>query len=345
MKNLFDEDNQAISEYEMNQTQDLQDVRPTNQNYSRHEDIEEDDGSSQNVFYSSTSANTAPIAYELEEEEQDVVGEAMVRLEQARLYDMLIKHDLFDGVKANPIALKNVQKELKDYIVERLQILLGIKQQKTNQIASAPMRVELPFNMLEIQALKDLAYKLTKGATDGVSEKATAEAVFKEEPRSGIKPLSQANKPQTLRSLSPSSSPSTFRKQAQEPARTQNKPLRESNVTVNPTKKVKAPKLSPRDMMAPDGTLLTEEEILTAQRELEKDLNVGRSSKNPYEMSEEELIERSKKIKGQTKSTKVKGVPMPSPEQVHMMYQQKQMNKIQTDQNMTTILDRVLSQK
>ena len=44
--------------------------------------------------------------------------EAQVRLEQGRLYQMLLKHDLFDGVDADARAMKNVQNEIREFMRE-----------------------------------------------------------------------------------------------------------------------------------------------------------------------------------------------------------------------------------
>jgi hypothetical protein len=89
---------------------------------------------------------------------------ARIRLEQGRLYEMLIKHDLFEGVDAIPEAVAKVQKELKEYIVERLEILLGMRAETQKQ---QPQQVITPpqFNDVEVQALKMVAAQVTKGAS------------------------------------------------------------------------------------------------------------------------------------------------------------------------------------
>ena len=336
MRNLFDED--QPSEYDLLSGQGVDDDDTPAPQLRRKPPLHPQPQQSyeDEVVEMFSGASESEVAYELEEEEMDVVGEAMVRLEQARLYDMLIKHNLFDGVQANPIALKNVQDELKAYIVERLQILLGIKSEQVQ--APTSMRVELPFNKLEIQALKDLAYKLTKGATDNVKEKETVEAVAEPTPQA-IKPLSQSKKPQGLKSLGSTQPKKAPPKQVTQPP----KEVKQSNVVVNNTKKRKV-NIPQGKIVAPNGEVLSEKEVMEAQRQLEQELELGRA-KNPYEMSEEELIERNKKIKGQTKSNKVRGIPMPSTDQMAIHYQQKQAERLSKDENMTSILSRVLNQK
>jgi hypothetical protein len=95
------------------------------------------------------------------------IDNARIRLEQGRLYEMLIKHDLFDGVDAMPEAVSKVQSEIKEFIVERLEILLGMRSEKQKEIHHVVK--ESQFNEIEVQALKMIARKVTKGASDSVS--------------------------------------------------------------------------------------------------------------------------------------------------------------------------------
>lgn len=118
----------------------------------------------------------------LTQEEESLLGTAMIRLDQARLYEMLVKHDLFEGVQANPIALKAVQKEIKSFIMDRLEILLGLKVDK--HIKS---NTQGQFNDLEVQALKDLAFAATKGATR--QQRETPKPVNSTQQYTGLKPL------------------------------------------------------------------------------------------------------------------------------------------------------------
>lgn len=108
----------------------------------------------------------------LDVEEVSVVDNARIRLEQGRLYEMLIKHNLFDGVEAMPQAVAKVQSEIKEFIIERLEILLGMKSEKQKEIHQVIK--ESQFNELEVQALKMIASKVTKGASENnsnISEK------------------------------------------------------------------------------------------------------------------------------------------------------------------------------
>jgi hypothetical protein len=98
-------------------------------------------------------------------EEKSIMDKATIRLDQGRLYSMLLEHDLFDGVDALPESIANVQKEIKGFIMERLEILLGMKSEKPEiqQVIQ-----DTPFSDLEVQVLKRVASKMSKGMTERV---------------------------------------------------------------------------------------------------------------------------------------------------------------------------------
>lgn len=101
---------------------------------------------------------------EQEEETATVLTDARLRLEQGKLYELIMKHDLFDGVEADAKAIKNVQKEIRAYAQERMEIMLGMRQEQQKESGSFPMEL-FPFNSLEVEALKALAAAATKGAS------------------------------------------------------------------------------------------------------------------------------------------------------------------------------------
>lgn len=103
-------------------------------------------------------------AYDLDKKESNVIYNARLRLEQAKLYEMLINHSLFAGVDASSDAIKIVEDELKHFIIRRLEILLGIR--KPVKKTEVPEHAEIkssPFNDVEVNFLKQLAYKGTLG--------------------------------------------------------------------------------------------------------------------------------------------------------------------------------------
>ena len=79
-----------------------------------------------------------------------------------KLYELVMKHDLFAGLDADPKAMKVVQKEIRQYAQERMEIMLGMRQEKTEAPAGFPMEL-FPFNSLEVEILKAIAATATKG--------------------------------------------------------------------------------------------------------------------------------------------------------------------------------------
>lgn len=151
-KTLYEEDNYVEMEYEE----------------MEYEEIDEDSFSLD--------------AFDDFEEEKNIIDNARIRLEQGRLYEMLIKHDLFDGVDADPKAVSNVQQEIKGFIMERLEILLGMKAEKEVEVH----RVESQFNDMEVQALKMVASKVTQGQSakaPEIKKKPSPFAPVKEKPK------------------------------------------------------------------------------------------------------------------------------------------------------------------
>jgi len=85
-------------------------------------------------------------------EEETVLSEAEARIEQANLYQALLKAQLFTQDSARPEIIDAVSKEFKSFIVSRLETLLGIRPEK-QQLAE----VVSPFSPEELEALKQLA--------------------------------------------------------------------------------------------------------------------------------------------------------------------------------------------
>lgn len=229
---------------------------------------------------------------QLEVRENEVLDSAMVRLDQAKLYKMLIEHDLFQDVDAHPFALKKVQSEIRQFIMDRLEILLGMKKEvKVNQNTT----IELPFNDLEIQALKDIAAKLTKGASQTAPEPA----------KQSLKPVT----PQKSNVLKPVSAPA---KPAFTPPKAQPQAIKKAPASASkppaPVKKQQpqpSPKPAQKKQTAPD---------------IPEHLR-----KNPFEMTQEELMERAKysAVKKQVKNPEA--IPMPNQDQLAAITMNKSM--------------------
>ena len=154
-----------------------------------------------------------------------MIDKARNRLEQARLYEMLIEHDLFDGVEAAPVAISEVSSEIKNFISERLEILLGMKAEKEteiHQIVNDPQ-----FNDLEVKVLRRLASQVSKGMTDSApttqKEPSELNAVKKKPVQQGLNTLGK-----TDRQTKPAPAPAPRAKKKGKPLRKKSseKPVR-----------------------------------------------------------------------------------------------------------------------
>ena len=101
-----------------------------------------------------------------EDEDEDfanVLVDARLRLEQGKLFEMIMNHNLFDGVDADPRATKIVQKLIRKWAKEQMEIMLGMRKE-TSKIET--LHIDFPFNSMEVTILKKLASAASKGATE-----------------------------------------------------------------------------------------------------------------------------------------------------------------------------------
>lgn len=286
MGNFWDEE--SISEYEMLGNQESIESVPVYKldeiNEEDLEDIQEE------------------AAFDLNLEESSVIYNARLRLEQARLYEMLINHNIFEGVEANPQAIKNVQGELKAYIVDRLEILLGIKKEKIE--TEEKIEIVSDLNDIELDFLKQLAYKGTKGASR------EGRVVVKEAKKStGLKNL-PSTKSSSLKSLGTSVKPS---KEVVAPKETLQEPKLESKPRAKPKAKPKKGE--------------TKYERI-AREQLEKEQAIMEGVDNWKKLSAEE---KAKRIAGASGNKTVKRPnnvpPIPTADQLAVKYQTEQQSR------------------
>lgn len=231
-------------------------------------------------------------AYKLDKRESNVLLDATIRLEQARLYDMLIKHDLFAGVQAHPRALANVQRELKEYIVSRLEILLGIKEEKKPETEVKEIVVESPFNDIEIEFLKVLSYKGTNGASANASTK-----MLKTNEIKNIAP--QEIKENTLKPISMHTQQETIKPIKHEQTATAKKTVKHKKIHKKPIKPTKSVTPSTNTGIqsikrkSKTAVMTDAEATAIAMEDLKK--NGPGLSKHPYEMTPQELQQLIKK--------------------------------------------------
>jgi len=143
----------------------------------------------------SLQENLYDVSTTLEEilEEEDfslVLNDANLRIEQGRLYQMIMNHDLFDGMDADPKAVKNVQSEIRKFARERMEIMLGMRQEQlAKHYSDYNAQLANPFNELEVEILKKIASKATNGATETEEANELATSLRQEPKRTTIKPL------------------------------------------------------------------------------------------------------------------------------------------------------------
>ena len=96
----------------------------------------------------------------IEEDDQSdsTVNEVTKRIEQAKLYESLLNHDFFGPGSARPEIQTKVTKEIRDFILERLTILVGMKEPQPRIEAQANM----PWDDMQIEALTSIADRLVE---------------------------------------------------------------------------------------------------------------------------------------------------------------------------------------
>jgi hypothetical protein len=97
-----------------------------------------------------------------EEDYSAVLSDARLRLEQGKLYELIMNHDLFGGEEADPRAVKHVQREIRKFAKERMEVMLGMRKDTTKV---EHLQIDFPFNQVEVDVLKKLAYAASKGAS------------------------------------------------------------------------------------------------------------------------------------------------------------------------------------
>jgi hypothetical protein len=120
--------------------------------------------------YSTNDLDEIAQNYIQEEESSFVLNEAMKRIEQAKLYEALLKHDLFGEGSARPEIIDAVKTEIKTFILSRLERLLGMKPEET---ATQAQRADLPFSDEEVDALKALASRVLNTSKPAEQKAAT----------------------------------------------------------------------------------------------------------------------------------------------------------------------------
>jgi hypothetical protein len=236
---------------------------------------------------------------ESEEDFEAVLNDANLRIEQGRLYQMLMNHALFEGMDADPQAIANVEREMRKFARDRMEIMLGMRQAAPTQ----NVQVASPFNDLEVDILKKLASKATNGATETPEANQVAAAV-REAPRR-----------QTLNPLGGSTGLKKAQVTQKQTQPTRTPPKSAIPLTQKPTTPVKRSK----NEAIIDQILAEDPTISRADLELEY-VGIG---KQLHELTAEELAARQKQAAQRLAKHKTvkssSALPMASPEQQEML--------------------------
>lgn len=242
---------------------------------------------------------------ELEEDFSEVLNDANLRIEQGRLYQMIMNHNLFQDMDADPRAIANVEREIKKFARESMEVMLGMRQ-------TTPAHAEIvssPFNELEVDILKKLASKATNGATESPSANAVAERLKEPAKRTTISPIG------TQKKAAP---------KVQQPVK---KPLQTKAAT--PLKRTKLD-LDIEQIALEEGV----------PRELLEE-NIGLLGAKVDNMSAEEILEHNKIVSQRRRLAKSsEALPMPSFEQQQAMAV-AHANKISAMPGVDQILEKV----
>jgi hypothetical protein len=144
-------------------------------------------------------------------EEDPELSDVDLRLATADYYRAILRHDFFDINEESPKAAGIVDREIRVFIRERLEVLLGLRDPRVPEVVSQ-------FEPDEVQALKILASKVLKKpalvADEPVVRKMPAPAPSKPQTQ-----VSRA-KPQARKVPAPAPAPSTKPKTTPKPAAT-----------------------------------------------------------------------------------------------------------------------------
>lgn len=247
-----------------------------------------------------------PVDNELEESDEEdfstILNDARQRMEQGRLYEILMDHDLFSGQGFDEKAVKFVTKQIRNFAKEQMEIMLGMRQETPKNEVTI---TNFPFNDVEITFLKDLAFMGTKGQSGAPEAQQFSGAQTPAVPRkAGINAITA--KP----AVKPIAKPA-----AQKPAP---KPL---------AKTAPAPVQRQQPQRNEEEILDLCAELGISREEYDRQYSSFSSAltKPMSQMSEAEVAERNRQIalRSGKKAINPSAIPMPSAEQEEILHTQR----------------------
>lgn len=248
------------------------------------------------------------VTEEMEEDEDDysaVLSDARLRLQQGSLYEIIMNHELFQGMDFDPAAVKHVQRQIRKFAKEQMEIMLGMRKE-TAKVER--LEIDFPFNAVEVKVLKMVAEKASGGASKESDRyvpsvtRTTEEIPVVQSPKKvGLNPIvgKKTAPAQTTPTPQPLAKKSSLKQTPAAPIQ----------------RKVKS---NTPDQVILDGEVITKEMIDTTFEPDYKPLD------KPIEkMTTDELLKRNKEA-SQRRQKQVKNpaaLPMPSYEQEAMLHQ------------------------
>lgn len=253
------------------------------------------------------------VTEELAEDEDDysqVLNDASLRLEQGNLYKIIMNHSLFEGMDADPVAIKNVERQIRKFAKEQMEIMLGMRQE-TSKIER--LEIDFPFNEVEVRVLKMVADKASGGASKQSDRyipevtRVTEEVPFVPK-RMGLNPI-----------VGKKTTP--VQKKVSAPVPAKGSALKQTAVAPVVRKKSATP-----DQVIVDGAVITRDMV-----DAQFDPNHKPLNKPVHEMTTDELLEHNRQSQKrlQRRVKNPSAMPMPTIEQESMLH----MTRIQENSN------------
>lgn len=264
---------------------------------------------------------------ELEDEDDDytaVLSDARLRLQQGSLYEIIMNHELFQGMDFDPAAIKHVQRQIRKFAKEQMEIMLGMRKE-TAKIER--LEIDFPFNAVEVEVLKLVAKTASKGRSENSDRYVPAVTRTTEEVpvvprRQGLNPIVGKKTTHAVPvKIEQKSAVAPLKKSAVAPVTRQAKGAKESIVV--------------------DGVTITPDMINATfepdYKPLEKPL---------HELTTDELLERNRETSTRRHKTvkNPQAMPMPTPEQEEFMHLSRA-TELATKNNAVSLIMAAMNQK
>ena len=142
---------------------------------------------------------------ELQTKADEVLDDALIRLEQGKLYNMImetIDGGMFVESGCDERSINNVEREMKAFIMSRLEVLLGIRKKKVRKVRiNQPQRNQSGLDEQEVAIIKKIVGNAAKKAgipQTSIKKVGTIKAVV-----GNTRPVQKAPAPKTSPALPP----------------------------------------------------------------------------------------------------------------------------------------------